>query len=177
MSLSSDRNGAEHPAHHQQGDGAVPAAVGVAVCSQEPVRPLAGPETPRGCGRTRPSAATRCPHQILTRHGLCCARQSTRQTQPCCLSSRCGARGAPTAPAGRYLGLDHPCLTLSSTEQCGGLQQDGNRQVLHFFLLHGVPFPPKPVTEASEAAVSAASLAPQRGRRAGSRCRPTHLLH
>lgn len=81
MSLSSGRNGAEHPARHQQGDGAVPAAVGVAVCSQEPVRPLAGPEPLRGCARTGPSAATRCPYQILTRRGLCSARQSTRQTR------------------------------------------------------------------------------------------------
>lgn len=39
------------------------------------------PRRSRAAPGTGPSAATRCPYQILTRRGLCSARQSTRQTR------------------------------------------------------------------------------------------------
>lgn len=111
-------------------------------------------------------------------HGLCCARQSTRQTQPCCLSSCRGARGAPTATAGRYLGLDHPCLPPSSAAAY-------SRTVTARFCISSFSTasrsPRSPLLKRARPPYQPhlwlSPRPPQRGRRAGSRCRPTHLLH
>lgn len=95
------------------------------------------------------------PSNINAPWAVLCTAEHTADTAPLPLLPLRGLGGSHS-PSWALSGAGS---SLLAPEQCGGLQQDGNRQVLHFFLLHGVPFPPKPVTEASEAAVSAASLA------------------